>query len=390
MNVFLFFLGIMQCVLLYFLARCGIALERRARREESLAGHAPRSGWPRVAMIVPLAGERPFMEPALTSLLGQDYPSLTPIFVTATEDDAAVGLIRRLQQNFPGIRHVVAGRAAQCGQKNYNLLAGVAAAPGADVLMFCDSTHVARPDFARCLVGPIARREASFCAGYHQVEPLDKGIFTVSYALSVLMMRLLQGMSALTQPWGGAMAMSREAFERHGVADLWASNVVDDCSLGAMLQREGEHVRFCPAALLKTPAREHGLSQWTAWMERQILFLKFCMRGQWILLGLFMLFMIAPCLWCGIACLRGILGLGGDTGPFLALLWLLCLAWALNRWRPFLVSPPPPGRWVSAFFMSLAVFCTVYLRTIGKSSLLWAGTLYRVGRGGRVVSIRRE
>ena len=34
-------------------------------------------------------------------------------------------------------------------------------------------------------------------------------------------MRLLQGLSAFTQPWGGAMAMTRAAFERYGVARLW-------------------------------------------------------------------------------------------------------------------------------------------------------------------------
>lgn len=70
-------------------------------------------------------------------------------------------------------------------------------------------------------------------------------------------MRYLQAMSAFTQLWGGAMAMTREAYAKYGVAQLWLENVVDDCSLTALLQVRGAKVRLCPGALLHTDAVNH-------------------------------------------------------------------------------------------------------------------------------------
>ena len=324
MTVVLFILGLAQCGLLYLLAGRGIRLERQAQKEREEARYAPHGGWPRLAMIIPASGADPRMEGALKSLLEQDYPDLLPVIVTADEDDPASGVIRRLQEDYPALRHVLAGNAKGCGQKNWNSLAGVAAVGNAaDIYMFCDSTHKAHTDFARCLAGPLARKQAAFSTGYHEVVPKDHGIATLGYALTVLLMRLLQSVGAFTQPWGGAMAMTRTAFERYGVAKLWAATVVDDCSLAPMLQKEGVHVRLCAAALLLTSAREHALGTWRAWLERQVLFLKFCMPGQWLLLGGLALLMLAPPVWAAFTLTRDLLGGGGGTGPFLALCWLV-------------------------------------------------------------------
>lgn len=391
MNSVFFVLGLVQCALLFALARFGRALAARAAREREEARYAPRAGWPRVGLIIPVAGTDPRMEGALRSLLAQDYPDFVPVLVTATADDPAVAVIGRLQQDFPGLRHVVAGEAAHCGQKNRNSLAGVAAVgDGVDIYAFCDSTHHAEPDFLRCLVGPVAREQAAFATGYHQVEPRDEGLVTLAYALCVLLMRLLQGVAAFTQPWGGAMCMSRAAFLRYDVARLWAGNVVDDCSLGAMLQARGARVRLCAAALLRTTARDHSSRVWRAWLERQILFLKFCMPGQWLLLGLFAALMLLPPLWACVDFTRGLLGLGGNAGPFLALTWLGLLAWILADWRRLLPSRAPLTRWLAAFFMAAAMFAWCYAATVRATGIVWHGVRYRVGRGGTVLGLSRE
>lgn len=389
MTVFLFFLGIAQVLLIWSLGQAGYRQKTRAEKDKSRADTNPL--WPTCALIIPVSGEKPEMESALRSLLEQDYPNFHIYMVTATEDDPARTIVELLQDDYDNMSIVTAGLTEARGQKNHNLLAGIAAAGnGPDVYVFCDSTHIAAKDFLRCLVLPIAAGEAAFSTGYHQVVPGDSGLVTLAYAISVLFMRLMQGQGALTQPWGGAMAMSRSAFSQYQVAKLWAGNVVDDCSLGALLQKEGAHVRFCPAALLETFARGHTCKVWRAWLERQILFLKFCMPGQWIILGAFSFLMIIPPIWCLIAVLDGMMNIGGGMAPFLALCWFCLIAWAVGGWTNFFPEKIVSWRWLTAFFCACAMFAATCFSTIGAKSITWQNILYQVGKKGSVKAVVRK
>lgn len=390
MTVFWFILGLFQCFIIWLLGRCGKSLAARAIREQQLSETAPPVGWPPCAIIVPAAGFHPNMEAALRSLAEQDYPDFLLCLVTASDSDPVCSLISRLQAEYGNIAHVVAGFAHNCGQKNFNQLAGVNfVSDRAQIFAFCDSTHVARPDFLRCLVGPICRGEAGFTTGYHTVEPQDQNIISLAYALSVLFMRFMQGLPALTQPWGGAMAMSRHAWRHYNIAALWSANVVDDCSLGALLQREGVHVHLCPGALLRTAVASHPFSVWRAWLERQILFLKFCIPAEWFALGVLCAIMAIPPVWFLISCGRGLMGIGGGMPPFLALCWLCALWYALGDWRNFLPRRPAVSRWITAFFCASLMFCAVYLSAIFTHAITWHNVIYTVGKGGHVLRLER-
>lgn len=391
MILFFFLLGLFQASVIWFLGKAGDRLAARGRAEREQARFLPPDGWPACAVIVPVAGLHADTEAALRSLAEQNYPAFRLYLVTASLDDPASGLISLLQRQYDCVEHVVAGHAEARGQKNHNLLAGIGRA-GASVAIyvFCDSTHIAHEDFLRCLIGPIARHEAAFTTGYHIVEPRDQRIVTLAYAQSVLFMHFMQSMPALTQPWGGAMAMSRNAFERYHVAALWDSNVVDDCSLGALLAREGANVRLCAGATLRTFAADHAMPIWRAWLARQILFLKFCMRGEWLSLGFVCALLLLPLIWGFFACLLGVLGRGGGTAPFLALCWFCVIGWTIGSWRRFLQSSPAISRWIAAFFCACLVFPIVWLGTLGTRSLLWNNILYRVGKGGRVEGMERQ
>ena len=376
-----------QCLLLLLLARVGKNLPAQAARD---AATPPPDDWPRVALVIPAAGSHPRMAQALESLLCQDYPHFVPILVTAAENEEAAALIRDLQKRFPAVRRVVAGRAQGCGQKNHNSLCGVrAAGETAEVLVFCDSTHPAGPDFVRTLVKPIARGEADFTTGYHQVRPNDTRPVTLSYALCVLLMRLLQAFSPFTQPWGGAMAIRRSAFLRCGIAELWAGNVVDDCSLAGILPGLGVRVRLCPGAVLNTEAAAHPLPVWRTWMDRQVLFLKFCVPAQWILLGFLCFIMAVPL--CGAALVLCAALLHAVAGPAVwgALLYAGVLTGLLHAWLGFLPVPVPLLPWLRAFICAVGMFAYVYARGITAAGLVWHGIEYEVGRGGKVIGMRR-
>lgn len=391
MAVVFFLLGVLQCFVIWNLGRTGRKLVLEGRIERQRSQIKPYGGWPVCAMIVPVAGNSPSTAAALRSLAEQNYPDYSIYFVTATYEDSATPVIESLARAYGNIRHVVSGAAKGSGQKNHNSLAGVAAAaPEASVLVFCDSTHIADNDFLRCLVAPLARGEAAFTTGYHEVEPEDSGIVTLAYALSVLFMRFMQASPGLAQPWGGAMAMTRQAFAHYNIVNLWASNVVDDCSLAALLAAERVHVRLCPGAILKTVAAGHSFSVWRAWLDRQILFLKFCMPAQWWALALVCCLMLGPCLWFIVSCIDGLVNYGSPTAPFLALCWFCTLGWTIGAWRKFVNAHPPISRWLVAFFCASFMFAFAYLTTFGKHSIFWGNITYHVGRGGKVLAIKRH
>lgn len=390
MTVFCFFLGLAQCFFLLILARSGINMLNRAIKEREKAAYEPAGGWPLCELIIPVAGQHPQMEKALRSLLEQDYPNYSVILVTETDDEKAGDLARMLAEEYPDARHITADKSDTCGQKNFNLLAGIDhAKKDSQVYAFCDSTHLAREDFLRCLITPIARKEAEFCTGYHQVQPRDNRLVDLAYAASVLFMGLMQGMPSFTQPWGGALAMRRAAFEKRHVRQLWETNVVDDCSLAALLKKDEVAVHMCSAAVLETVAKGCSLSTWRAWMERQILFLKFCIPGQWLGLGIFCIFMLVPPIWATLSFCGGILGIGGGMAPFLAFFWLLVTSWAISFLRTFLNRELPQMKWILAFFTACAMFGVVYAQTILANSITWRNTVYRVGSNGKVQAVER-
>lgn len=299
-------------------------------------------------------------------------------------------MLALLAAEYGNLTHVIAGETKGCGQKNHNLLAALdEAGPACDVYVFCDSTHIAQPDFLRCLTGPIARGEAAFTTGYHQVQARDQGIITLAYAMSVLFMRFLQGVASFTELWGGAMAMSRQAFDHYHVAELWSRNVVDDCSLSAWLKKQGGKIVLCPSALLTTYVEGHTFTVWRAWLERQILFLKFCMPAEWLLLGLASILMAVPPIWLVYALGEALIGWSGGTAPFLALCWFFFALWAVNGWRMFMALPPSLGRWAFAYFCASVMFGLAWLGTIFSRHMLWQNRMYTVGKDGVVTGIKK-
>ncbi len=357
---------------------------------ESSASQAPT---PTVAMIIPAAGKNSRMPQALRSLLQQDYPHIIPVIVTATAEDPAHALALELRQEFPQLECVVAGTTQTCGQKNHNTLQGIAHCQHrADIYAFCDSTHTAKPDFIRQLVQPIVNHEVGVTTGYHQVVAKDDTLITLAYQISVLLMRFLQAIATFTQPWGGAMAIDKKTFEHHNIAQFWQDNVVDDCSLASLLMKKRLPVKLCPLALLDTSAQNYTFSLWEAWMQRQVLFLKFCIIPQWYALGIFASLMALPIF---ISCL---LILGGVTNilPFsygwytiLACIHLAIVTSIILRWREFTPYTAPAMAWIKAFLLACTVLLKVYLTTTKMWHIDWHGIRYYVKKGGKVCRIKK-
>ncbi len=348
-----------------------------------------------VALIIPMAGRGPDMEAALGSLLEQDYPLLRVYLATHGADDPAREPARELVARHPHVRHVEAGAAERCGQKNKNLLACLdVLEPDTAVYVFCDANHRAGPGFVRELVRPILQGRAAFCTGYRQTRLCGRGVYAVAcHALNRLML-LLESLPVFTQPWGGAMAVSARAFRDLDVRGLWSQTVVDDCSLAGLLQKHGLPVLFRPTALLDTPVRSMSKEKLEAWYFRQLAYPKFYTFGPWLLIG------IVPA-WFAVTlavALRIAVGalFNGETGglsaglPLAALAYLLLLLVLQELLRRRIAASCPAIVWPACLLFALWMTLVVYARTIPARELVWHGLRYRLSTDGRVLRVERE
>lgn len=375
----------------YALERLGRTVARPRGPEPAVA--SPHS-LPRACVIVPLSGSDRRMEACLESVLSQDYPHYEVLLVTRSPDEAAAAGARRVLEGRtagaqPRCRLLASGPASCRGQKNHNLLAGIdAAADDGKIFVFLDAARETPPTWLKNLTEPIARGEAAVATGYHHILPAKTGLSSLGRAITVLFLQHLQETGWLTQPWGGNMAVSKKAFEQLGVRAVWERNVVDDVSLAAILARKGQKAKFVPGAQLCTPLENETLGNWCRWLTRQLLYLKFCLPGSWIIAGF-------------LACLSAILPAAAivriaaaSTGMLPAAealpdAVLLCLLLGTAfAWRNSHPSPGPPLRWLAASFATIFVAAFCLTQTLFARRILWRGILYTVSRGGRVEGIR--
>lgn len=375
----------------------GLLLFSRGHVRRSFPGFVPEgaapasASWPacpRVALIIPLTGDAPEMEPALTSLLSQPYPNYETVLVTRDLEDPAIPLVRALLARHPHSRHIVSGPAAGCSQKNHNILAGVNALDDAvEILVFCDSTHQARPHFLRDLIHPLVTGAAALSSGFHRIVPGDARVPTLGMLQTVLTLHLLHGFAFIALPWGGATALLRSAFHAYGIAGALRQNVLDDFPLGQRLLRFG--IRSVPVAtaILDTHLAGQTMAGWNTWLTRQLLYLKYCLPAVWLAAALVVWVLAGPIL---LAVLTGLGGAAGLVDPSLALISLgfLVTLTGIGAWcRSLVPQPTPLGPWLLAFYANILMACWCYLQTWRTRTIAWRGISYRVAWGGRVKEI---
>jgi len=365
---------------------------RRSFPGRNPGGSSPESGaWPvcpRVALIVPLTGNSPEMEAALDSLLGQPYPNYETVLVTRDLEDPATPLVRALLARHLNSRHIVSGPAVGCSQKNRNILAGVGALDDSvEILVFCDSTHQAQPNFLQELTHPLATGAASLASGFHRIIPGDARVPTLGMLQTVLTLHLLHGFDAIALPWGGATAMFRSAFHDYGIAGVLRTNVLDDFPLGQRLLRFGIRTNPVAAAILETHLAGQTLSGWDTWLTRQLLYLKYCLPGTWLAAALAVWVLAGPILLAALAGLGGMVGLVDPPLALESLGFLLTLT-AIGAWcRTLVPQRVPLGPWLLAFYANIFMACRCYFKTWVTDTITWRGISYRVTWGGRVREI---
>jgi ceramide glucosyltransferase len=389
--------GVPNWLLLTGMALVLLAFAGLVRAGSRVLGAGARSGaedpphsWPRLALIVPVAGSPPGLAERLEALLQQDYPDYEVIFATRDREDPATGVIASLIWGNSHARLVVAGPARHCGQKNFNLLAGVRLAGEApEILAFCDSNQKAPADFLRRLAAPVARGEAEVVSGYHHIIPGDDRLATWGRAVSVLTLYHTKTVPWLNQPWGGATAIRRNLFNKLGVDKLWAETVVDDVSLAARLIRARVPVGLSYGADLATPVTGATLTSWQSWLFRQWIYLKYYLPGSWLAAGALLYLLTGFTLMSVVRLLLAPWGSGAPGTGLISLAFLALLSTLALRMRCQHPRPCSRPRWLAAVVSSLGLAVWVHFRTCLTQKIVWRGLEYQVDWRGRVTSIRQ-
>ncbi len=359
-------------------------------RSPSPSAEEDRLPWPPAALLVPLTGRDQQTRSCLVSLLTQNYPDYTVVFITADLNDPATDLVREVLREHPRGRHVVSGPAVSCSQKNHNLLAGLKVLGRTpEVLVFCDANHVAPRHFLQELVRPLVMGEALMTTGFHRIVPGDFRLPTLGMLVTVLIIHLCHGHAGLVQPWGGATAIRRSVFEQYQIPRLWGITVVDDVALARRLKQHRIRVKPVAAACLDTPLAGQTLSGWLTWLTRQFLYVKYFMPGTWLATVFLAYFLVVPPLLALGALLGGALGLtswGFTLAGGVYLLLLLGLAMGFRILAPY---PIPWDRWLPAVTLAWLVFNWSYLKTWCTRTLTWRGITYQVMWGGIVRKVHR-
>jgi ceramide glucosyltransferase len=337
-----------------------------------------------IEVLIPVKGVFPHQQEVLEWVLVQDYPAYEVQFIVETEEDSANEAVDALCSRYDHARKTVAGVSTTCAQKNHNLNAGIRnLRERTTLLVFCDSTNTAGPEWLTDFTAPLRRKEVEVVTTFRSFRPVPQTLAGICQAIYASMLLLL--ITLIPKPWGGATGIRRSLFERLDVSSIWARSVVDDLVLGNVLFAAGIPVVTDPRLVLISPVRRQSWRGFLAYLDRQILFPKFTNPGLWLTtLVLFLNLTLAM----SAAWVFSVLFLIGRVDGTVGLIALTCsgailvTVLGLHGTNPHASSR---GKWLLALLPCVLLTAALFVRSLFVFTIDWHGRRYRVGAGGTVV-----
>jgi cellulose synthase/poly-beta-1,6-N-acetylglucosamine synthase-like glycosyltransferase len=237
---------------------------------------------PRATVILPCKGLDPGFHDNIRKLLAQDYPNFDVIFCLASDSDPAYAALKEITAGQSPVRTamVIAGVDPQRAQKVNNQLRALKdVSSETEVIVFVDADVIARGDFLKHLIAPLADAQIGVSTGYRFY------IASIGNWPSVLR-SLWNRMSAweMAGPdafaWGGAMAIRHSIFEKARVADHWDRACDDDLSLTTAVKDLGLRVHFVPQCLVASDG-DQSVAEIFEWTNRQLILTKVYYPKLW-------------------------------------------------------------------------------------------------------------
>ncbi|MCB9638504.1 MAG: glycosyltransferase [Myxococcales bacterium] len=244
--------------------------------------------FPTVHLFVPCKGRSERLEQVIEAFATQDYPSSYRVtFVTESDEDGAVPLLREAAQRYSHLRHRVAGLAKTCGQKNHNLLVAMDDDHESEVFAFADADVLTESNWLRSLLQPLTLGPRYVTTGLPSGRISDNTYAQgIEAAYTTFQARYVMAITAL---WGGTFAIWRETLEKIDGTSTWSSTVVDDIALYERIEIFNQKassqdqllVYPMPDLPADIPTRMPSISNLVNWFTRQILFMRYHRRLVW-------------------------------------------------------------------------------------------------------------
>ena len=202
--------------------------------------------WPEVVAIVPARDEADVIARSIGSLIAQDYPGhFRVILVDDSSSDGTADIARGLKGMHP--LEILTGQPLDPGWtgKLWAVAQGVEQAGDAPLYLWLTDADIEHaPDTLRTLV---ARGEANNLALVSLMAKLRCDSFAERALIPafVFFFQMLYPFGRVNKPngiggaAGGCMLVRREALERAGGIAAIRTALIDDCTLGALLKRQG-------------------------------------------------------------------------------------------------------------------------------------------------------
>ena len=349
---------------------------------------------PRCSIILPCKGVPEDLDKNLKAFLDLSYVNFDIIFTVESEEDGAFPSISKLIAPYPKASIVVAGKATQCGQKNFNLLAAIKNAKDPDVYVFADADIRPQKQWLKDLVLPLSNKKITAVTGFRWNRPVDEtmGEFVHSY-LNIFLYIWMTTINFFGGAflWGGSMAIRRKDFEDLKVEQCWKHTVVDDNSLSRILMKKLKRTVVVPACVTTTDDLLTSVTKSIVWFTRQVMYLKAHEKPLWffgampLVLIAFFLYAWLPfsVLLCGVSP-KTFFDLGGGAT-------LIFYAGGLFIMPLFPVLGPLPG-FLKMFFLEPLLRFTILIslfRTALTNKIVWSGITYHLTFSGIVAKVER-
>lgn len=219
------------------------------RAQRNRVAHPPGI-LPAISILKPLRGTDPEMYESFRSHCLQDYPQYEVIFGVSDPADPAIGLVERLQREFPEreIRLNVCSKVLGTNVKVSNLAQMVRTAKY-DHLLVNDSDIRVGPGYLRSVMAPFAESSVGLvtCLYRGVAEPtfgsnLEALGISTDFAAGVLAANQLE--KGLHFALGSTLLFRKEDLERIGGYESLLDYLADDYELGRRISVQGKQVKL--------------------------------------------------------------------------------------------------------------------------------------------------
>ena len=230
-------------------------------------------------VVLCLRGCDPTLDRVLAALAGQSHRRWRLQVVVDSEDDPAwaathATLARLAEAGTPSWSGVVVAPLAARGPRGSLKCASLrqaltSLAAETSVVALVDADAVVHPDWLATLVDECTRPGVGAVSGNRWFDPgADSvaGVVRAVWNAGAVVQMTIYGI-----PWGGSLAVRRDAMEACGWLDVIETSLCEDTALAAPFAAAGWRYRYVPALTVVDEDDDVALGPLTRWIARQLL-----------------------------------------------------------------------------------------------------------------------